>query len=247
MTFPSYLISDLGDGDGYPQGSGMDSLTSSCPMATMSAPPGLFSPLLSGFPSRGSVLHDEGHCKPCAWFWKPGGCQNGRECLHCHLCPKDAKASRKKIKAALRRSVESHIKTDSAENDFALAYPHFDNETSILANSSPESEWLGVSSGLHLEGVPTFCSTLSMECDLDVDSRPVPLALGLPADGTSVSLPGLPLSSRGAELHAFGQCKPCGWFWKPGGCSNGQDCNHCHSCPEGALKARKKAKKVCLQ
>eukprot|EP00438_Fugacium_kawagutii_P017539 Skav232044 [mRNA] locus=scaffold6250:15624:28972:+ [translate_table: standard] len=37
--------------------------------------------------SQGSALHGTGACKPCAWFWKPGSCQNKDNCSYCHLCP----------------------------------------------------------------------------------------------------------------------------------------------------------------
>jgi len=50
------------------------------------------------------------------------------------------------------------------------------------------------------------------------------------------------VGSVGSALHGTGLCKPCAWFWKPGGCKNGDECNHCHLCPEGELKARKKSK-----
>jgi len=52
----------------------------------------------------------------------------------------------------------------------------------------------------------------------------------------------LPQASVGADLHGTGTCRPCGWFWKPEGCVYGAECGHCHMCPEGELKARKKAK-----
>lgn len=48
--------------------------------------------------SKGSALHGDGSCKPCAWFWKPRGCQNGRHCEHCHLCPEGELKERKKQK-----------------------------------------------------------------------------------------------------------------------------------------------------
>lgn len=48
--------------------------------------------------------------------------------------------------------------------------------------------------------------------------------------------------SQGSKLHASGQCRPCAWFWKPDGCKNGVECCHCHSCPEGEIKSRKKVK-----
>lgn len=51
-----------------------------------------------------------------------------------------------------------------------------------------------------------------------------------------------PESSMGSNVHGSGQCKPCAWFWKDQGCQNGKDCQHCHTCDEGELKRRKKAK-----
>merc|ERR1712048_1087178 len=65
------------------------------------APPGLVAP--PGTPSLGGMKHGNGGCKPCAWFWKPQGCQNGSECLHCHLCPMDELKNRKRSKAAMFR------------------------------------------------------------------------------------------------------------------------------------------------
>merc|ERR1719193_1029936 len=58
----------------------------------------------------------------------------------------------------------------------------------------------------------------------------------------SAATPNAP--SKGSELHASGQCKPCAWFWKPQGCRNDQNCQHCHLCPEGELKERKKNKRA---
>mmetsp|Transcript_104108 Transcript_104108/g.201702 ORF Transcript_104108/g.201702 Transcript_104108/m.201702 type:complete len:96 (-) Transcript_104108:98-385(-) len=48
-------------------------------------------------------------------------------------------------------------------------------------------------------------------------------------------------------LHEMGVCRPCGWFWKPGGCKNGAACLRCHACPVGELKARKKVKHTMLR
>jgi len=52
----------------------------------------------------------------------------------------------------------------------------------------------------------------------------------------------LPHQSIGSLLHGTGQCKPCTWFWKAQGCGNGVDCQHCHACPDGEIKARRKVK-----
>eukprot|EP00434_Breviolum_minutum_P025824 symbB.v1.2.022829.t1/scaffold2043.1/size110972/3 len=48
-------------------------------------PPGSFAAI--ALPSKGSALHADGRCSPCAWFWKPQGCHHGAECGRCHLCP----------------------------------------------------------------------------------------------------------------------------------------------------------------
>lgn len=51
------------------------------------------------------------------------------------------------------------------------------------------------------------------------------------------------LSSIGSADHGTGACKPCVWFWKPGGCSNGIRCKHCHLCPESEIRRRRKSKR----
>lgn len=48
--------------------------------------------------SKGSVLHFQGTCKPCAFFWKVVGCQYGSECEFCHLCDADERKRRNKEK-----------------------------------------------------------------------------------------------------------------------------------------------------
>eukprot|EP00913_Durusdinium_trenchii_P026640 g24996.t1 len=76
---------------------------------SIAPPPGL-APAES-VPSLGSAAHGTGLCRPCAWLWKPGGCQNGSECRHCHLCPEGELKARRKVKAELARqeSLEQEI------------------------------------------------------------------------------------------------------------------------------------------
>lgn len=50
--------------------------------------------------------------------------------------------------------------------------------------------------------------------------------------------------SIGSQLHGAGNCKPCAWFWRAGGCENGTQCRHCHLCPEGEIKRRRKTRFV---
>lgn len=51
-----------------------------------------------------------------------------------------------------------------------------------------------------------------------------------------------PEVSFGSGMHGTGECRPCAWFWRPQGCTNGSECRHCHLCPQGEVKARRKSK-----
>merc|ERR1719330_456143 len=51
-----------------------------------------------GHSSRGSALHHQGACKPCAFFWKVVGCQSGSDCEFCHACDADERKRRNKVK-----------------------------------------------------------------------------------------------------------------------------------------------------
>jgi len=53
------------------------------------------------------------------------------------------------------------------------------------------------------------------------------------------------MGSVGALLHNTGECEPCAWNWKPGGCKNGASCLFCHLCAEGVLKQRRKQLERC--
>lgn len=78
--------------------------------ARMSFPPGL-APIVA-LPSRGSAEHLIGECRPCAWFYKTTGCENGQECGFCHMCPETALKERKKQKRAIGR--QALVKADRA-------------------------------------------------------------------------------------------------------------------------------------
>jgi len=51
-----------------------------------------------------------------------------------------------------------------------------------------------------------------------------------------------PEYSVGSASHGIGECKPCAWFWRPQGCSNGSSCRHCHLCGLGEVRQRRKQK-----
>ena len=54
------------------------------------------------FSCQGSKLHGI-NCRPCAWFWKSTGCQNGQDCKHCHLCDSGEIQRRRKMKQSMMR------------------------------------------------------------------------------------------------------------------------------------------------
>jgi len=53
--------------------------------------------------SKGSVDHDAGRCRPCAWFWKDGGCYKDINCGYCHMCESGAVKSRKQQNRILNK------------------------------------------------------------------------------------------------------------------------------------------------
>eukprot|EP00929_Paragymnodinium_shiwhaense_P112556 TRINITY_DN80801_c0_g1_i1.p1 TRINITY_DN80801_c0_g1~~TRINITY_DN80801_c0_g1_i1.p1 ORF type:complete len:209 (+),score=43.52 TRINITY_DN80801_c0_g1_i1:118-744(+) len=55
------------------------------------------------------------------------------------------------------------------------------------------------------------------------------------------------LPSEGSRLHSSGACRPCGFFWKSTGCSNGERCQFCHLCGSQEKRTRHKAKKAMLK
>lgn len=49
-------------------------------------------------------------------------------------------------------------------------------------------------------------------------------------------------AGKGSTLHSSGRCRPCAWFWRGGGCRHGKECRHCHICPEGRVRERRRAR-----
>lgn len=185
--------------------------------------------------SVGSALHDSGLCKPCSWFWKPEGCHNGRECQHCHVCPKNEVKTRKKLKA--KSCKEARASTAGHNPPLGLEPPTSEllSPAWCLPAVVTQQDVLEISQGpllkaseSHGESTAT-ASVVSSESEGERDVAVAP-------DRLSVT-------SVGSALHLSGRCKPCSWYWKASGCANGEDCLHCHMCPEDEIKRRKKTQK----
>jgi hypothetical protein len=226
-------------------------------------PPGLSAP--PGTPSHGSALHAAGNCRPCAWYWKPAGCQNGESCGHCHLCPEGELKSRKISKVAMMRLGLATPKPYNDLVDLTAFFPAQEGACSgsepdsTTCCSSPEQESLAPPSAsdeeeilssvigcLGLEESNTRATTTRSSGRLPSSSfsmEPAPL-LSFTPPGLAAP-PNTP--SYGSAAHAAGTCKPCAWFWKPSGCQNAQNCAYCHICSEGELKARKKTKHTAMR
>lgn len=236
------------------------------------SPPGLLAP--PGTPSHGSSLHGTGNCRPCAWFWKANGCKNAQDCGHCHLCPEGEIKDRKKNKLTIMRlglatptSFGDALETmgplnfgfnlmplveavqpcspwlyqDAALSGFA---PHSEQEST---NASGSEQGSLMSLGSRIERITASPST---ERESAVHDSPFGSDRE-EQEGTPGPPPGLKAPpntpSHGSVLHGLGDCRPCAWFWKQSGCQNGRDCNYCHVCCDGELKARKKNKQVAMR
>lgn len=173
--------------------------------------------------SVGATLHGTGECKPCAWFWKPKGCQNGEECRHCHMCPQGEIRQRKKAKDRIAKEEDEEL--DGSTRQMPM-------EPLKVEISGFECGTLGLAQGGVQEPQKVAPSPTSHIPGTDSMSIAPPPGLA-PAE----SVPSL-----GSAAHGTGLCRPCAWLWKPGGCQNGSECRHCHLCPEGELKARRKVK-----
>jgi len=67
--------------------------------------------------SLGSIDHEAGDCRPCAWFWRPQGCNNGEACRHCHLCLQGEVKTRRKTKLVSLRKQGRAAQRASQRND----------------------------------------------------------------------------------------------------------------------------------
>lgn len=87
----------------------------------------------------------------------------------------------------------------------------------------------------------------ALQVGLGSPGAPGPAPAGLLCPGRAVPMPNEKpkneLPSVGSAGHAFGTCKPCGFFYAKG-CLNGATCSFCHLCDRGEKKRRQKQKKA---
>lgn len=64
-------------------------------------------------PTKGSLQHGVGRCKPCAFVWREDGCSKAVECPFCHLCEAGEKKKRQKTKTEMIKSQRAQRKAAS--------------------------------------------------------------------------------------------------------------------------------------
>lgn len=207
-------------------------------------PPGLLPP--EGMPSHGSVWHFSGLCRPCGWFWKAAGCQNGLDCQHCHFCPDGAAKQRKKNKQAAVRLQRALFKQSEATREAAAEagadVESFGRRASWTPSTSAASDQEATPAWPDSEQDVQFVSEDERQDAADPEDGGV-------SDEESDSDKHVDVvhTNPGSLMHGAGQCQPCAWFWKAEGCSRGESCGFCHICPCSEIRARKKAKHAALR
>eukprot|EP00931_Biecheleriopsis_adriatica_P105736 TRINITY_DN80270_c0_g1_i1.p1 TRINITY_DN80270_c0_g1~~TRINITY_DN80270_c0_g1_i1.p1 ORF type:complete len:301 (-),score=65.52 TRINITY_DN80270_c0_g1_i1:205-1107(-) len=197
-------------------------------LEALKAPPGLsLSQEVEPQSSAGSLMHGTGECKPCAWFWHPRACANGADCEYCHLCPEGELKLRRKIKIQGLRGSKTKA-FDATLNSLQVAAPSLSPISQMASWSMVATPEYEISTASDEPGEQLDVTSNGSEASVpDMDNM---------VSGTEV------VQSIGTAKHGTGECRPCAWFWKPAGCQNGKECLHCHLCPVGELKRKKKEK-----
>lgn len=194
------------------------------------------------WPSMMSQLHASGQCRPCAWYWKPGGCINGESCRHCHECLEGEILDRKRNKVKEMKEMRRHgVRRAATENASHQAIARIARRPAPAPRALPGDftaprEMVATRSLPLPPGLQVLAALMTPPPGLELQ----PMTVGRAAPATPQADPAVCLPSEGSSLHASGACKPCAWYWKPGGCQNTRECRHCHLCPPGEIAARKR-------
>lgn len=192
-------------------------------------------------------------CRPCAWFYKPQGCQNGKECGHCHACPDGELKNRRKAKvASLRLDTDSPSDFYGANNSSNVEQDVGSSNMGTPARKFQPSmlsvdHSFGSPLASHQPMFDISCDSPSMQHGHSMPNMMPSMSPMSPSLYSMLMPPVGSLPSMGSAVHGSGKCKPCAWFWKQRGCLNGQECGHCHICPDGEIKSRRLEKVAAMR
>ena len=127
--------------------------------------------------------------------------------------------------------MRKHIKQVSQDFDQALvATPA---RPRVQAQEFPSALWQGYFV------VQSACVVWGSEVSEEVNGV---WFLPAPADGTETPADGEATWSRGSSEHESDKCRPCVWYWKSRGCTQGTACDFCHLCGPEMAKIRRQQK-----
>lgn len=86
-----------------------------------------------------------------------------------------------------------------------------------------------------------------VQCNEPAPATSTPVVLSLADTLGQPQLGSAELPTVGSAGHGRGQCKPCAFFHRAEGCSNGVDCPFCHLCDADEKKRRTKEKRGMLR
>jgi hypothetical protein len=92
-----------------------DSLVAGVEGAAESIPSKGVESAAESIPSKGSSPHQWGACKPCAFFLKDG-CENGVDCVFCHLCDAGERKRRKKERREIKKELRVKFRASNCRN-----------------------------------------------------------------------------------------------------------------------------------
>jgi hypothetical protein len=161
------------------------------------------------------------------------------------MCPEGAIRERRKAKVAVLKKQTSHEQEADIEQSLWAQQQQQQEETMMLAALQVQAMWGAAAAEVHA-ALGAFLAPNAQPLALPSPPSPPkpssPMSVPVRAEVWDDSPIDSRLPSKGSALHALGNCRPCAWLWKPSGCQNGKDCGHCHTCPPGELKERKRIK-----
>lgn len=134
---------------------------------------------------------------------------------------------------------------DSMDEFAGMAFEQtYFNDSCMQFSYDPRAEFQEASSQRPRQVLSLDAAVLPHDTPVVTVVPPPTAPFQFPAE---VQLGSVQLPTVGSLGHYDGSCKPCAFFWKEAGCSNGTACSFCHLCDSMEKKRRQKDKKVAIK